>query len=253
MRLAAWYDTLVPLPAFHALKACRLAVMTSPTCSFHHQDKLNLWPYYHLTFKCDLDLQPTWTNVSNGTAILKENNCAKLFWNPCINVEVVARTSSIYEHFIIWTSSVALTFNLPEQFFQMALLLFKENNCAQLFWNPCINVDVMARTSSIYDHFMILPSNVTLTFNLPEIKALQALHDAQPLPLHQAKWPSLIFARRLTSSGHALYLYKVLCNYLEWYHSYRVDMISILKITKENNSAKRYDFHSNHIQNYKGA
>ena len=126
----------------------------------------------------------------------KENNCAKLFWNPCINVEVVARTSSIYDHFIIWTSSVALTFNLPEQIFQMALLLFKENNCAQLFWNPCINVEVMARTSSIYDHFMIWPSNVTLTFNLPKIKALQALHDAQPLRLHQARWPSLIFARR---------------------------------------------------------
>ena len=30
--------------------------------------------------------------------------------------------------------------------FQMALLLFKENNCAMLFWNPCINVEVMART-----------------------------------------------------------------------------------------------------------
>ena len=24
--------------------------------------------FYHLTFKCDLDLQPTGTNVSNGTA-----------------------------------------------------------------------------------------------------------------------------------------------------------------------------------------
>ena len=30
-------------------------------------------------------------------------------------------------------------------------------------------------------------------------------------------------------------------------------MISILKITKGNNSAKRYNFHTNHIQNYKGA
>ena len=37
MRLAQWYDALVPLPVFYALKACRLAVMTSPTCSFHHQ------------------------------------------------------------------------------------------------------------------------------------------------------------------------------------------------------------------------
>ena len=31
--------------------------------------------------------------------------------------------------------------------FQMALLLPKENNCAKLFWNPCINVEVMARTN----------------------------------------------------------------------------------------------------------
>ena len=30
-------------------------------------------------------------------------------------------------------------------------------------------------------------------------------------------------------------------------------MISILKITKRNNSAKRYNFHTNHIQNYKVA
>ena len=30
-------------------------------------DKLNLWPF-QLTFKCDLDLQPTWTNISNDTS-----------------------------------------------------------------------------------------------------------------------------------------------------------------------------------------
>ena len=29
--------------------------------------------------------------------------------------------------------SVTLTFNLPEQMFQMALLLLKENTCAKLF------------------------------------------------------------------------------------------------------------------------
>ena len=42
-------------------------------------------------------------------------------------------TSSIYDHFIIGPSSVTLTFNLPENMIQMALLLFKENNCAKLF------------------------------------------------------------------------------------------------------------------------
>ena len=41
-----------------------------------------------------------------------------------------------------------------------------------------------------------------------------------------------------TSSGHALYFYRVLWNYLEQYQSYIADTISILKITKGNNSAK---------------
>ena len=41
-----------------------------------------------------------------------------------------------------------------------------------------------------------------------------------------------------TSSGHALYFYQVLWNYLKWYQSYRADTISMLKITKGNNSAK---------------
>ena len=43
-----------------------------------------------------------------------------------------------------------------------------------------------------------------------------------------------------TSSGHALYFYKVSSNYLERYQSYTADTISILKITKGNNSAKMY-------------
>ena len=41
-----------------------------------------------------------------------------------------------------------------------------------------------------------------------------------------------------TSSGHALYFYQVLRNYLKLYQSYRADTISIRKITKGNNSAK---------------
>ena len=47
------------------------------------------------------------------------NNCAKSFWNPCINVEVMAWTSSSYVHLIFWPSSVTLTFNLSEQMFQI--------------------------------------------------------------------------------------------------------------------------------------
>ena len=44
-----------------------------------------------------------------------------------------------------------------------------------------------------------------------------------------------------TSSGHALYFYQVLWNNLKRHQSYRVDTISILKITKGNNSAKHVD------------
>ena len=40
------------------------------------------------------------------------------------------------------------------------------------------------------------------------------------------------------SSGHTLYFYQVLWNYLERYQSYRADTISIPKISKGNNSAK---------------
>ena len=40
------------------------------------------------------------------------------------------------------------------------------------------------------------------------------------------------------SSGHALYLCQLSSNNLERYRSYRVDTISIRKITKGNNSAK---------------
>ena len=54
------------------------------------------------------------------------NNCAKLFRNPCINIEVTARSSSVYDHFITWPSSVTLTFNLLEQ-------MLKLNICARLF------------------------------------------------------------------------------------------------------------------------
>ena len=112
--------------------------------------------------------------------LLKDNNCTTLFWNPCINVQVMTQKSSVYD--IIWPSGMTLTFNLQEQMFQMALLLLKDNNnCAKLYWNPCINVQFMAQMSSIYDHFIIWPSGVTLTFNLPEQMFQMALLIKQQL------------------------------------------------------------------------
>ena len=47
---------------------CQIILKSMHKCRSYSPDKLNLLPFYHLTFKCDLDLQHTWTNVSNGTA-----------------------------------------------------------------------------------------------------------------------------------------------------------------------------------------
>ena len=46
---------------------CQVVLKFILKCSSYVPDKLSLWPFYHLTFKCDLDLQLTWKNVSNGT------------------------------------------------------------------------------------------------------------------------------------------------------------------------------------------
>ena len=100
--------------------------------------------------------------------LLEDNNCAKLFRNPRIKIPVMARTSSIYGYFDLYLTPVTLTFNLPENMIHTALLLLKDNNCAKLFQNSCINVQVMAWTNSIYDHFDLYSTPVTLTFNLPK-------------------------------------------------------------------------------------
>ena len=106
--------------------------------------------------------------------LLKDNNCAKLClksMNKCTSYGL--KTSLIYDHFNLYLTHVTLTFNLPEKMFQMALLLLQGNNCAKfakLFCNPCINVQIMLRTSSIHvsDHFDLYLTPVTLTFNLPK-------------------------------------------------------------------------------------
>ena len=135
------------LNTFEGEQLCQIILKSMHKCKSYGPDKLNVWPFYYFTFKCDLDLQRTWTKFQMALELLKKNICAKLFWNPCTNVEVMARTSSIYDYFIVWSSSVNLTFNLPEQMFSNGTAIVKKTNYAKLFWNPCINVEVMARTN----------------------------------------------------------------------------------------------------------
>ena len=100
--------------------------------------------------------------------LLEDNNCAKVFWNPCINVPVMARASSIYTHFDLYLTPMILTFTLTDKKFK-SHFSSSRTTTAKSFWNPCIKVQVMARTSSIYDYFDLYLTPVTLTFNLPDL------------------------------------------------------------------------------------
>ena len=48
-------------------------------CASYSLDKINLSPFYHLTYKCDPDLQPIWPNVSNGTSTPQGQQLCHIF------------------------------------------------------------------------------------------------------------------------------------------------------------------------------
>ena len=102
--------------------------------------------------------------------LLEGNNHAKLFLKSMHKCTSYGPDKLNIWPFWPFLTPVTLTFNLPEKIFQIALLLLEDTNCAKLFWNPCINVQVMLRTSSIhvFDHFDLYLTPVTLTFNLPK-------------------------------------------------------------------------------------
>ena len=58
-----------PAPTTNAVGPCPTItqIVGRPSSGSYDPDKLSLWPFYYLTFKCDLDLQTTW----NGTSTLQ--------------------------------------------------------------------------------------------------------------------------------------------------------------------------------------
>ena len=100
-------------------------------CANYGLDKLNLWPFSHLTFKCDLDLQPNRTIISNGTSTPQGELCQRIFKSvhTCRSYSPDNLNLRPFHHL---TFSVTLTFNLPKQMFQMALLLLKKNSCVKI-------------------------------------------------------------------------------------------------------------------------
>ena len=113
---------------------CRIVLKSMLNCRSYGLDKAQFmtilsfdfkvwsWPLTDLNkcfkLQCYSSRRTTVPNNFETALLLLKENYAKLFWNPCINAEVMAWTSSIYYHFIIWPSSVTLTFNLPEQCFK---------------------------------------------------------------------------------------------------------------------------------------
>ena len=57
---------------------CKIILKSMHKCTSYGPDKLNLWPFYHLTFMRDLHLQPTNTNVSNGTSPSQGEHLCKI-------------------------------------------------------------------------------------------------------------------------------------------------------------------------------
>ena len=71
---------------------------------------------------CDLNLQAIRTNVSNGTTTPQGEHLCNIILKSMHKCRRYGPDKPIYDHFIIWPSSVTLTFNRPKQMFQTALL-----------------------------------------------------------------------------------------------------------------------------------
>ena len=96
----------------------------------------------------------------DATLIISVSNCCLRFpgkqiqgikvWEIWNKIREILETRMVVQGQLV-KHSVCLsdlkTFNLPEQMFQMAFLLLKENSCAKLFKDPCIYVQVMAWTN----------------------------------------------------------------------------------------------------------
>ena len=171
---------------------CPIILNSMHKCTSYDPDKLKIRPFYHLTFKCDSNFQPTWTNVSNEQLckiILKSmNKCWSYgpgkfnlwpFYNLTIyDLQVWHWPSTYLSNCFKWTSVpdyfetnakiyklwptqaqfvTILSFDLQVWPFNLLEQMFQMNNCIRLFWSSCINAEVMVQTSSMYDHFIIWP------------------------------------------------------------------------------------------------
>ena len=126
---------------------CQIILKSIHKCTNYGPDKLSLWRFYCLIFKCDLDLQSTSTNVSNGTSSHQGEQPCKIIFKSMHKCRSYGLDKLNLWPFYNLTFKCDLDLQPTEHVFQTALLLLEENNYAKCFWNPCTDVQIMTWTN----------------------------------------------------------------------------------------------------------
>ena len=73
---------------------CKIILKSMLKCTSYDPDKLKIWPFWPLFDPCDLDLQPTWKNVLNGTSppLVLIYVCTKFNENIHDGIKVIQQT-----------------------------------------------------------------------------------------------------------------------------------------------------------------
>ena len=105
-----------PWPSFYLNKCFKWTTVpnyfkSKHKCRSYDPDKLHLWPFHHLTFKCDLVLRPTWINVSKGTSTPQGKQVCQIIlksMHKCISYgsDKSGQTHARTTHILHWTEVV---------------------------------------------------------------------------------------------------------------------------------------------------
>ena len=171
---------------------------------------------------------------------LEDNNYAKLFWNPCINDPVMARTSSIY--FDLYLTPMTLTFNLrgktvsngtfPPRGQQLCKIILKS-------MHKCTSYGPDKRIIWPFDLYL---TPVTLTFNLGEKifkMALFLFESNKTAKLFSNQWVKCTIMLR-TSSIHVYDHFDIYLTPVTLTLNLPKNVPITLLLTKGNNCAKLF-------------
>ena len=76
-----WKNVSDGTSPFRGQQLRKIILKSMHKCTSYALDKLNIWPFWPLFDPCDLDLQPTCKNVSNGTSPPRGQEQCKIIFN----------------------------------------------------------------------------------------------------------------------------------------------------------------------------